>query len=95
MTDPTDPTQVNFFLEHIGKILGAIAAILLTWMQYVSKSKKATLAHSVLTESPVSHTELLQCKADITDLILERFDRLEDKFMAEIKDIHTRINSLH
>lgn len=93
MTTPS-PSEVNFFLEHLGKILGALAAVLLTWMKYLSHSKKASLAHAVLTETPVSHKELLQCQMEVNATIVEEFRLLRTEFMKEVKYIHERINKL-
>lgn len=98
MTNPPEPEHINFFLEHIGKILGAVAAILLTWMKYFSDSKKAataSIAKAVLTETPVSHAELLRCQMEVNKTVNDNFKELRKELMKEIKDIHERINELH
>lgn len=98
MTTPPEPEHINFFLEHIGKILGALAAILLGWMKYFSDSKRAataTIAKAVLTETPVSHTELLQCQMEVNRAIDDNFKSLRHELMNEIRHIHRRIDELH
>ena len=95
MTTPS-PSEVNFFIEHLGKILGAIAVAFLTAMSYISKNrnKKAEIAKAVLTETPVSHTELLRCQMEINVTIADGFKELRKELMTEIKYIHERINKL-
>lgn len=96
MTTPPEPEHINFFLEHIGKILGALAAILLGWMKYFSDSKKstaATIAKAVLTETPVSHAELLRCQMEVNKTINDNFTGLREELMDEIRYIHERINT--
>jgi hypothetical protein len=97
MTTPPEPEHINFFLEHIGKILGALAAILLGWMKYFSDSKRtatATIAKAVLTETPVSHTELLKCQMEVNKALDANFKELRKELMDEIRRLHKRIDTL-
>jgi len=105
MTQPPDPEHINFFLEHLGKILGSIASVLLAWMAYLSHSKKATMAKAVLTETPVSHAELLRCQMEVNTTVRDEFRLLRKELMNEITNLrdeqkedvtalHIRINSI-
>jgi len=94
-----DPEQVNFFLEHIGKIFAAAAAALLAASHLIGKNKKAEAAKNILTEKPVSRVELLEFQISITkdfnSLIDEHFKELRGELLTEIKEVHSRIDSLH
>ena len=101
-----EPEQINFFLEHLGKILGSIASVLLAWMAYLSHSKKATLARAILTETPVSHAELLRCQMEVNLTVRDQFKELRDELLTAIADLrkdarddvaelHAKIGSLN
>ncbi len=93
MSQVPDPEHVNFFLEHLGKFLGATAGALLLAMQYISRSKKAAVARAVLTETPVSHAELTELELEMTKTISTQFRDLRKELLEEIKDIYKYINS--
>ena len=93
MSPTPDPEHVNFFFEHLGKFLGATAGALLLAMQYISRSKKAGMARAVLTETPVSHAELLECQMDVKDMVRAELKEFRKDFMEEIKDLYKHINS--
>jgi len=91
-----EPEQVNFVLEHLGKITTALIVLLLGILRLLGKKERATIAKSVLIETPVSHAELLQCQMEVSKelstLIKENFSELRKEFLEEIRILHQRIN---
>jgi len=88
MSVESDPVQVNFFLEHLGKLLGAAAVIILALMSRLNKNNdKASIAKEVLTERPVSHVELLKCQMEVNATIDVHFKELRKELLEAITTI--------
>ena len=48
--NPPEVEQVNFFMEHLGKILASLVAGLLFFMQFTGRRKEAVVARAVIKD---------------------------------------------
>jgi len=89
-----DPEHVNFIIEHLGKIATGMTVIGLMVLKFFPQKREAAkIAQAIITETPVSHSELIECKMEIKDIIQEELKEFNKTFMGEIKLLHKRINN--
>lgn len=89
---PPDPDQVNILVDNLAKIVTGATLIFLALLRFLGRGKQAEQAKVVLTETPVSHAELLECQIGVNKLIREQFEHLREELRTEIKDLHKRID---
>ena len=64
-----ESTVFSLALEHLAAIVTGATVLLLAFLSHIGKAKQADLAKAVLTESPVSHAELLECQMAVLNQV--------------------------
>lgn len=90
---PTDPEQANFIIKHTAEIVTGAAIVIIGILKFLGRQDKAEAASSILRESPVSHAELLKCQMRVNATIDTHFKELRTELMAEIKELHQKVNT--
>lgn len=94
MSDPAH-TILSVVLENVAAIVTGATVILLALLGYLGKKDQSKIAKAVLTETPVSHAELISCRMETQDamraIIREEFKDLREEFIKETNLLHRRI----
>ena len=89
-------TILSMMLENIAAIVTGATVVLLALLSFLGKGKQAAVAKAVLTETPVSHAELLECRIEaeksMRGIIKDEFRGLRKDFLAELRILHKRQN---
>lgn len=91
-----DPDSTNAAIGAIAAIVTGVTVLLLAFLSHLGKKEPAEQAKALLTERPVSHTELLQCQINVTDMVREELKEFSkefrEEFMREVRTLHIRLN---
>ena len=90
-------TALSIILENVAAIVTGATVVLLALLSFLGRGKQATIAKAVLTETPVSHAELLECRIEaeksMRAIIKEEFTGLKKEFVDEMRLLHKKQNN--
>jgi len=88
-----DWLNMNWFNEHVTKLLTALILALVTLLKLYKRNKeKADIVEAVLIEKPVSQAQLVRCQLDVMTALNVGIERISSEIRTEVSSLHTRIN---